>query len=104
MAPSKRTMTPEDAAEFPQGNGFVNMQYLDFDLEDDREASDDQKLPAEEDDVSQGDDMIECYLYGTPLLRLTGKHCRGRCYLKQSDGTRTTCVCGQLASACNKHT
>ena len=49
MAPSKQAMTSKDAAEFPEGNGFLNM-YIDS--EDDREASDNQKLPAEEDDVS----------------------------------------------------
>ena len=94
-------MTAEDAAKYPAGDKFLNM-YLNSD--NDREASDDQKLPAVEDDVLQEDGMLESYPLGTPLIRLTPEHCRGKCYLKLSDGTRTVCVCGRLAIDCDNHT
>ena len=104
MAPSKQTMTPEEAAEFPKGNGLLNTQYMDLQSEDDRDASDDKEPKSEEDDALLGDEMLECHPYGTSVLRITKKHCRGQCSLKQSDGLRATCICAHLASVCNKHT
>ena len=93
-------MSSGDEASLPDGKAGMGTDFDNYHLADDRNSSDDLAAPSEEEDGSVEVELIDHHPEGSKVLRLTGNHCRGNCFLKQSNGLKANCVCGKLESDC----